>query len=69
MVPTMGKLGDYMRTVTFGAACSLDGFIARADHSVDWLRWSKDVSAITERILEDHRYGRDGSQNVYGRGH
>ena len=36
-----------MRTVTFGAACSLDGFIARADHSVDWLRWSKDVSAIT----------------------
>jgi dihydrofolate reductase len=36
-----------MRTVTFGAACSLDGFIARPDHSVDWLRWSKDVSAIT----------------------
>ena len=36
-----------MRKVTFGAACSLDGFIARPDHSVDWLRWSKDVSALT----------------------
>jgi dihydrofolate reductase len=39
-----------MRTVTYGAACSLDGFIARLDHSVDWLRWSKDVSAITGRF-------------------
>jgi dihydrofolate reductase len=39
-----------MRTVTFGAACSLDGFIARSDHSVDWLRWSKDVSAITDKF-------------------
>jgi dihydrofolate reductase len=39
-----------MRTVTYGAACSLDGFIARADHAVDWLRWSKDVSAITDRF-------------------
>jgi dihydrofolate reductase len=39
-----------MRTVTYGAACSLDGFIARLDHSVDWLRWSKDVTAITGRF-------------------
>jgi dihydrofolate reductase len=39
-----------VRTVTFGAACSLDGFIARPDHSVDWLRWSKDVSEITDRF-------------------
>jgi dihydrofolate reductase len=37
-----------MRTVTFGVACSLDGFIARPDHSVDWLRWNKDVRAITD---------------------
>jgi dihydrofolate reductase len=41
-----------MRMVTFGAACSLDGFIARADHSVDWLRWSKDVSAITNAFWQ-----------------
>jgi dihydrofolate reductase len=39
-----------MRTVTFGAACSLDGFIARPDHAVDWLRWSKDVGDITSRF-------------------
>ncbi|MGQ0736317.1 MAG: dihydrofolate reductase family protein [Acidobacteriota bacterium] len=36
-----------MRTVTFGVGCSLDGFIARADHSVDWLHWSADVQALT----------------------
>ena len=34
------------RKVTFGAACSLDLFIARPDDGVDWLRYSKDVSAI-----------------------
>ena len=37
------------RTVTFGVACSLDNFIARPDHSVDWLKWTKDVSAITSQ--------------------
>ena len=35
-----------MRTVTYGAACSLDGFIARADGGVDWLKWSSDAGAI-----------------------
>ncbi|HYN06378.1 MAG TPA: dihydrofolate reductase family protein [Vicinamibacterales bacterium] len=39
-----------MRKVTFGAACSLDGFIARPDHAVDWLRWSKDVGEITSQF-------------------
>src|SRR5262245_41761698 len=38
-----------MRTVTFGAACSLDGFIARTDHRVDWLRSSKQVCGSTGR--------------------
>jgi dihydrofolate reductase len=38
-----------MRTVTYGAACSLDGYIARKDHGVDWLTWSKDVAAITAK--------------------
>ena len=36
-----------MRKVTFGVACSLDHFIARKDHSVDWLVWSEEVGALT----------------------
>ena len=36
-----------MRTVTFGVANSLDNFIARADHSVDWLLWNDEVSALS----------------------
>lgn len=39
-----------MRTVIFGAATSLDNFIARADHRVDWLHWSGDVAAITHAM-------------------
>src|SRR5690349_21822179 len=35
--------GTGMRTVTYGAACSLDGFITSADGSMDWLHFSKDV--------------------------
>lgn len=36
-----------MRTVTFGVANSLDNFIARADHSVDWLRWGPEAAEVT----------------------
>jgi dihydrofolate reductase len=32
-----------MRTVTYGAACSLDGFIAARDGAIDWLHFTKDV--------------------------
>lgn len=35
-----------MRIVTYGAACSLDGFIAGARGEIDWLHHSKDVNAI-----------------------
>lgn len=35
-----------MRNVVYGAACSLDGFIARADGAVDWLLFTKDAQAI-----------------------
>lgn len=35
-----------MRTVTYGAACSLDGFIAAADGGLDWLHFSKDVQEV-----------------------
>jgi dihydrofolate reductase len=35
-----------MRTVTYGAACSADGFIAASDGSYDWLKYSKDAESI-----------------------
>ena len=35
-----------MRTVTYGAACSLDGFIAAADGSMDWLHFSRDATDV-----------------------
>jgi dihydrofolate reductase len=37
-----------MRTVTYGAGCSLDGFIARPGGEVDWLHWSDDVKRLSE---------------------
>lgn len=36
-----------MRKLTYGAAVSLDGYIATADGGVDWLKWSDDVAAVT----------------------
>ena len=42
-----------MRTVTYRAATSLDGFIARKDQAVDWLAWSDDVSAIMSEYWKD----------------
>ena len=35
-----------MRKVTYGGACSADGFITGPDEAIDWLRMSKDVEAI-----------------------
>jgi dihydrofolate reductase len=35
-----------MRTVTYGAACSLDGFITGPGGSIDWLHWSDDAQSI-----------------------
>jgi dihydrofolate reductase len=34
-----------MRKVTFGGANSLDNYIARRDHAVDWLMWSDEAAA------------------------
>src|SRR5258705_8394696 len=36
-----------MRTVTFGCANSVDNYIARADHAVDWLRWGPEVAQVS----------------------
>jgi dihydrofolate reductase len=35
-----------MRTITYGGAVSLDGFLAGADGSIDWLHYSKDVQQV-----------------------
>jgi dihydrofolate reductase len=35
-----------MRTVTYGGACSLDGFIVGPDGALDWLHSSKDLEAL-----------------------
>src|SRR5215212_1917154 len=35
-----------MRKITFGGAISLDNFIARPDHGMDWLMWSDEAQQI-----------------------
>lgn len=44
-----------MRTVTYGAACSMDGFITAADGAIDWLHFSRDV----EDVMRDYWKGVD----------
>ncbi|MDQ4123375.1 MAG: dihydrofolate reductase family protein [Acidobacteriota bacterium] len=39
-----------MRKVTFGVANSLDNYIARKDHGIDWLMWSDE----TADVLKDY---------------
>jgi dihydrofolate reductase len=41
-----------MRKVTFGVASSLDNFIARDDHAVDWLLWGEEAAAVTAAYWE-----------------
>lgn len=40
------------RTVTYGAACSLDGFITGPGGALDWLQNSADASAILKAYFE-----------------
>ncbi|MBM4186069.1 MAG: dihydrofolate reductase [Gemmatimonadetes bacterium] len=36
-----------MRKITFGGGNSLDNYLARPDHAVDWLLWGKEAAAVT----------------------
>lgn len=42
-----------MRKTIYGAAVSLDGYIARTNDEVDWLLWSSDVAKITSEFWKD----------------
>ena len=37
-----------MRTVTYGGAITLDGFITGPNESMDWLKWSSEVGEIIQ---------------------
>lgn len=42
-----------MRTLTYGGAVSLDGFLAGTDGALDWLHFSKDVQQIMATYWKD----------------
>jgi dihydrofolate reductase len=42
-----------MRTITYGGAVSLDGFLAGVDGSIDWLHHSKDVQQVMTEYWKD----------------
>ena len=42
-----------MRTVTYGGAVSLDGFLAGVDGAIDWLHFSKDVQQAMSDYWKD----------------
>ncbi len=41
-----------MRKVVYGGACSLDGYLAREDGSVDWLMFSDEVAELMKDSWE-----------------
>jgi dihydrofolate reductase len=42
-----------MRTVTYGGAVSLDGFLAGIDGAIDWLHFSKDGQDVMTKFWKD----------------
>jgi dihydrofolate reductase len=60
-----------MRTVTYGAACSLDGFITGPNGEIDWLHFSRDAQqAMSEywRSIDTVLMGRKTWEVAVGNG-
>lgn len=53
-----------MRTLTYGGAVSLDGFLAGTGGALDWLHFSKDVQQIMAAYWKDVDTNPDGTQNL-----
>ncbi len=41
-----------MRKIIFGGANSLDNYIARPDHAVDWLLWCDEAAALMAGVWQ-----------------
>ncbi|HVS10857.1 MAG TPA: dihydrofolate reductase family protein [Planctomycetota bacterium] len=39
-----------MRKITFGGANSLDNYLARPDHAVDWLMWGEEIAEVMAKF-------------------
>jgi dihydrofolate reductase len=60
-----------MRKVVFGVASSLDSFIAREDHSVDWLLWGDEAASLMSEFwqnIDTVLMGRGTYEVAVGRG-
>jgi dihydrofolate reductase len=42
-----------MRTITYGGAVSLDGYLAGPNEEIDWLHYSKDVQEVMKDYWKD----------------
>lgn len=61
-----------MRKVTYGAACSLDGFITGPNGELDWLHFSKDVQRIMSeywQTIDTLLMGRKTWEQAAAQGH
>jgi dihydrofolate reductase len=61
-----------VRKVTFGGANSLDNYIARPDHAVDWLLWGEEAASVMAdywKTIDTILMGRKTYEVALGSGH